>query len=117
MPPIVDDRALAQFNACAFNAHDLECICQQARPSVRVIRDGELIGVGHQAVRDGLEAEYRTKGEAFARVLDIDGKPVLAEFTGDEGNEVVKGIISFTSLDGRVDEVRIEHGDARLLTR
>lgn len=117
MPPIVDERALAHINACAFNAHDVECICQHARPSVRVIRDGRLIGVGPNALRDGIEAEYRSKGEAFARVLDIDGRPVLAEFTGDEGNEVVKGIISFTCQEGRMDELRIDHGDARLLTR
>ncbi len=109
MPPIVDDRALAHINACAFNARDVECICQQSHPGARIIRDGRLIGIGHQALRDGLEAEYRTRHQAFARVIEKDGKPVLAEFTGDEGNEVVQGIISFKNLDGRIDEVRIDH--------
>lgn len=104
------DRRLAEVHARAFNGHDVDLLVHQSLPGARILRDGELLGEGPEALRDGIEAEYRTE-MTHARALELDGEPVLAEFTGDEGNEVVRGIIRFKSLGGRLEEVRIDHDE------
>ena len=106
---MLDAHVLAQVHARAFNGHDVGLWMQQAMPDARVLRDGELLGQGPDAMRDGIEAEYRTQELVHARVIDLDGEPALAEFAGDEHNAVVRGLIRFKAYAGRLSEVDIDH--------
>ncbi len=114
MSPDFGPRAFAEVQARAFNAHDSETLASHSYRGARILRDGHLVGEGRKALQAHLEAEFRDRPLAFTRVLDLDGEPVLAEYTGDEGNEVVRGIISFKAFEGRVEELRIDHDEARL---
>ncbi len=116
MSPECGPRAFAEVQARAFNAHDTETLASQSYRGARVLRDGHLVGEGRKALRAHLEAEFKDRPMAFTRVLDLDGEPVLAEYTGDEGNPVVAGIIRFKAFQGRVEEMRIDH-DAKTLSR
>ncbi len=116
MSPECVPRAFAEVQARAFNAHDTETLASQSYRGARVLRDGHLVGEGRTALRAQLEAEFRDRPLAFARVLDLDGETVLAEYAGEENNPVVQGIIRFRAFQGRIEELRIDR-DARLLSR
>ncbi len=104
-----DARSLAQVQARAFNARDVDTLVSCCAPDARCLRDGDLLGEGPDAVRDGIEAEYRTV-DPVVRLADVAGEPVLAEWRGDEGRGAPAGVVRFVTEGERVTEVRIDHG-------
>jgi len=103
-------RDLLAVHARAFNAQDLETLVGQYTAAARFIRDGKWVGEGHAAVRKGLEEEM--SGAVHGRLLDIDGEPVLVEYTGEEGRDEPRGVIRFEVVGSQVAECRVDHGAA-----
>ncbi len=111
MCPDVDDRSFAEVHARALNAHDVDLVATNAYRHARIIKDGHYLGEGRQALCKALTEE----SEGFiSRVVELDGEPVIAEYCGDEGNEIVQGIVQFKRFEGRVEEIRIDHDADRL---
>lgn len=77
-----------------------------------VIRDGEWLGEGAEAVRRGLEAEWGSG--CVGRVVDLDGEPAIAEYEGDEGRGEPRGVVRLDVQDGNVIACRIDHDPALL---
>lgn len=103
-----DAWSTARVQACAFNGHDVEWLTACCAPDARCLRDGELVGEGPQAVRDGIEAEYRAR-DPVVRLLDVDGEPVLVECVGDGEALRVEGRVRFVVEADRVTEVHFDH--------
>ena len=89
-----DAWSFARLQACALNGHDVEWLAACCAPDARCLLDGELLGEGPQAVRDGIEAEYRAR-DPVVRLLDVDGEPVLVECGGDAESGLVQGRLRF----------------------
>jgi len=98
--------AFLRVQARAFNAKDVGTLVGHATAAARCIRDGEWLGEGPDAIRDGLEAEWR-RG-CVGRLLDVDGEPVLVEYDG-EGAGPAQGTIRFRFDGDRITECRIDH--------
>lgn len=107
---MLDAWSLARVQACALNGHDVEWLASCCAPDARCVLDGELLGEGPQAVRDGIEAEYRAR-DPVVRLLDVDGEPVFVECSRTESGPV-QGRIRLVVEADRVTEVRIDHAPA-----
>ncbi len=94
------------MQARAFNGHDLDTLLTGCVPLTRCVRDGEVLGEGIEAVRDGIEAEYRS-GNPVVRVLTLNGEQILAECP-PEGRSVA-GVLRFERDQHHVVAVHIDH--------
>ncbi len=102
-----DSDSWARIKARAFNGRDLDTFVSGMAHDTRCLRDGELLGEGPEAIRDGIEAEYRTR-DPVVRLLNVDGARVFAECS-KEGRGV-DGVLRFVVEEDHVREFHIEHG-------
>jgi hypothetical protein len=102
---------LIRVQARAFNAKDVETILGHCTASAQCFCDGEWVGEGHDAVRRGLQEEWKN-GASVGRLHEVDGELVLVEY-GDEHGEP-RGVVRFRTHAGRINEFRFEHDPARL---
>ncbi len=109
-----DADAVVRIHASALNAHDMESFINQYTSMARLIRDGQVIAEGRDAVAKGLEADQQPGG--YVQVRHLDGEPVIAECHGNPENPEYDGIIRLHHVGDMLDEARIDH-DPQLLRR
>jgi hypothetical protein len=105
---MTDAQAL-RVHRCALNARDLDALARQAAPHAPCLCDGEWVGEGPDAVLEALQREFRDD-EVIVRFAQLDGEPVVVGF-GAEGEPRATFRIA-TAADGRIRELRIDHGPA-----
>lgn len=99
-----------RVHTCALNARDLDALANQALRSAPCFCDGEWVGEGPEGVRQALEKEFAMNDEAFARIGTVDGQPAVLGF---DGGGAPRSILRFMGDgDGRIRELRIDHGAA-----
>jgi hypothetical protein len=110
MASLLAERTFAQVQARALNAHDLDFIAYNTHRNARILRDGRLVGEGRDDLRAQLEAELKDLPTAFARLVDTNRGPMVAEYETADGGPVW-GMIRFESTEGLCSQVDIEHRD------
>lgn len=104
----VELRELLRVHSCAFNGRDVETFAAHTHPQATCFCDGEYVGEGPDGVRQLLEREFE-RGEWIAKVEQVQGEDVLVEFSPDGRQR--HGLVRVRGQpDGRIREVRIEHG-------
>lgn len=108
-----DPDALLRVHAGAVNGHVVDSLAGHYLQRSRLIRDGELVAEGQEALR-AVQDEY--SGDQIGRIMDVEGQPAFVAYSGPEGRGPITSILRMRSQGGRVVEVRIDH-DAKLIER
>lgn len=103
---------LLRVQAHAFNAKDLDTAVGHYTAAARFLRDGEWIGEGREAVRQGLEQEFAAG--VVGRLAELDGESVLVAYTGDEGHEEPSGVLRFRARGAWLTECSVDHSPSTL---